>query len=356
MMNAAMMKEAMTPLERVVAAIEHREPDRVPVYPLLNGCNRRLIHASYPDWSLKPEVAFEGYVRATEQFQVDVICTLIDLSVEAADFGQTILYPENEAAHPDYKQCLIRDMEDYAKLEPIDLPPQGRMMKAVQLNDMLVRRMGKEYPVVAFVFGPMGTLSMMRGQSNLYMDLVDDPDAVHQGLRAVTDTLKKYIDRLISTGVSAIMLDTLFSSRSILSKRMWKAFEYDYVKELADYILARGCMTMIHNCGEGIYFDVQIESIRPSAISFQHLPDDCTSPQELKQKYGDKTCFIGCIEPTWAPFAPEEELRAEIRRQIDVYAPGGGFILATGCEYSANADFRAAQIMVEEAKTYGRYR
>lgn len=113
---------------------------------------------------------------------------------------------------------------------------------------------------------------------------------------------------------------------------------------------------MIHNCGEGIYFDVQIESIRPSAISFQHLPDDCTSPQELKQKYGDKTCFIGCIEPTWAPFAPEEELRAEIRRQIDVYAPGGGFILATGCEYPANADFRAAQIMVEEAKTYGRYR
>lgn len=53
-MNAAMLKEAMTPLERVVAAIRHQEPDRVPVYPLLNGCNRRLIHASYPDWSLKP--------------------------------------------------------------------------------------------------------------------------------------------------------------------------------------------------------------------------------------------------------------------------------------------------------------
>ena len=64
----------------------------------------------------------------------------------------------------------------------------------------------------------------------------------------------------------------------------------------------------------------------------------------------------GVYFATWAPFAPEEELRAEIRRQIDVYAPGGGFILATGCEYPANADFRAAQIMVEEAKTYGRYR
>ena len=355
-MNAQMLKEAMTPLERVTAALLHKEADRVPVYPLLNGCNRRLINAGYPDWSLKPEVAFEGYVRATEDFGVDVICTLIDLSVEAADFGQEIIYPEIEAAHPNYKNCLIKDIEDYEKLTAIELPANGRMMKAVQLNDMLVRKMGKEYPVVAFVFGPMGTLSMLRGQSNLYMDLLDDPDAVHMGMRAVTDTLKKYIDQLIAVGVPAIMMDTLFSSRSILSKRMWKEFEYSYVKELADYIISKGCMTMIHNCGEGIYFDTQIEAIRPAAISYQHFPDDCSSDEEVKAKYGDKTTLIGRIEPTWAPFADEQELRAEIRRQIDIYAPGGGFILATGCEYPANADLRAAQIMVEEARTYGKYK
>ena len=350
------IKEAMTPLERVVTTLNHKEPDRVPVYPLLNGVNRRLINASYPDWSLKADVAFEGYARATEDYGLDVICTLIDLSVEAADFGQKIVYPDHEAAHPDYKDCLLKSSEDYYHLSPIALPPQGRMMNAVKLNSRLVERYGKEYPVVAFVFGPLGILSMLRGQSNLYMDLLDDPEAVHHGMRAVTDTLKVYIDKLISAGVPAIMFDTLFSSRSILSKKMWTSFEYDYVKELADYVIGKGCMTMIHNCGTGIYFDVQIASIRPAAISFQHLPDDCETPEILKAKYGPVTTLIGCLEPTWAPFAAEEELRAEIHRQIDLYAKGGGFILATGCEYPANASLRAAEIMVEEARTYGRYR
>ena len=48
-------------------------------------------------------------------------------------------------------------------------------------------------------------------------------------------------------------------------------------------------------------------------------------------------------------------MQAECRAQMDVYKKGGGFILATGCEYPANADFRNAQVMIEEAKTYGIY-
>lgn len=34
------------------------------------------------------DVCGEAYERVTEQFNLDIICTLIDLSVEAADFGQ----------------------------------------------------------------------------------------------------------------------------------------------------------------------------------------------------------------------------------------------------------------------------
>ena len=36
-------------------------------------------------------------------------------------------------------------------------------------------------------------------------------------------------------------------------------------------------------------------------------------------------------------------------------APGGGFMLATGCEYPANATFDRARRMIEIAKTYGAY-
>jgi len=348
-------KDHLTPLERVALTLQHKEPDRVPVYPLLCGISRKLVNASYRDWTLNPEITAEAYCKVTEQYGLDVIVTLTDLSVEAADFGQALIYPENEAAHPDYNNQRIKSLEDYYNLEPVKITESTRMKKHIRLCDLLVKAKGKEYPIVAFVFGPLGIVSMLRNQSYMYMDLLDDPKAVKHALSVVTETLKEYVSELIGTGVHAIMLDTLFSSQSIMSKAMWKEFEGPYVKELADLIHSKGCMVMIHNCGNGIYFDAQIEAMKPEGISFLHLPDDCKTGEELKAKYGHQTTLIGHVDPTWVIRAGEEEVRRECRRQIDLYKANGGFILATGCEYPANASFRAAEIMVEEAKTYGRY-
>jgi uroporphyrinogen decarboxylase len=43
----------------------------------------------------------------------------------------------------------------------------------------------------------------------------------------------------------------------------------------------------------------------------------------------------------------------ECRRVIDDLAPGGGFILAPGCEYPPNANLMNAVVMVETARLYG---
>jgi len=345
----------MKPIERVSLALQHKEADRVPVYPLMCGVARKLVGASYPRWSTDMDVCAEAYEKVTEEFDLDVICTLIDLSVEAADFGQAIVYPENEAAHPDYNNYMLKSTADISALQPIKYKDSVRMKGMVKLCDRLVKSKGTDVPVVAFVFGPLGVLSMMRGQANLFMDIFDDPDAVKNGVAAVTETLLEYIDALAATGVPAIMLDTLFASQSIMSKSMWMEFEGQYVSRIADRIREHGCMVMIHNCGNGIYFDAQIESMKPVAISFLHLPDDCKTPQELKEKYGSKVTLIGRIPPTWLLTCTQEELEEECRKEIDQYKAGGGFILATGCEYPANLGFEHARTIVRMAKEYGKY-
>jgi uroporphyrinogen decarboxylase len=37
---------------------------------------------------------------------------------------------------------------------------------------------------------------------------------------------------------------------------------------------------------------------------------------------------------------------------MDTFAPGGKFMLATGCEYPSGSDLTKAKLMVEVAKTY----
>lgn len=345
----------MQPIERVTTTLRHQEPDRVPVYPLLNGVSRSLIGASYQQWATDADVAAEAYIRVTEELGLDVICTLTDLSVEAADFGQEIIYPENEAAHPDYNNRLIKHMNGYRQIQPVNPRTSPRMSNHIRLCDHLVRAKGAEVPIVAFVFGPLGIASMLRGQADFYMDILDDPDAVKCALQAITATLITYSDALIETGVHAIMLDTLFASQSVMSKAMWNEFEGVFVKQLAEHIHAQGCMVMVHNCGNGPYFDAQIEAMKPEAFSFLHIPDDCQSLAEVKSKYGRSTTLVGCVSPTWIAQARPEEVETECRTQIDTFAEGSGYILATGCEYPANCSLDNARAMVRVAQEYGRY-
>ena len=161
--------------------------------------------------------------------------------------------------------------------------------------------------------------------------------------------------RLVNAGADAIMWDTLFASGSIMSKAMWKDMEAEPMAMLAKTVRDHGCMNMVHNCGQKIYFDVQIEAIDPVAISFLFPPDDCADYAECKRKYGDKVALIGCVTPANAVIGTDEEWDKQCTDQIDAMAPGGGFMLATGCEYPANATFDRARRMIEIAKTYGAY-
>lgn len=345
----------MNSLERVSLTLQHKEPDRVPVYPLMNGISRRLVNADYERWTRDAEVCAEAYIKVTEMLDLDIICTLTDLSVEAADFGQKIVYYKDKAAEPDIYNRLIKSLDDYRKIEPINPRKTPRMSEHIKLCNLLTKAKGKEVPIVAFVFGPLGIVSMLRGQADLFIDIMDDPEPIKHALEAITQTLIDYTDALIETGVHAIMLDTLFASQSIMSKKMWLDLEGPYVERLAKHIHDKGCMVMVHNCGNGIYFDAQIQTMHPEAISFLHIPDDCNSYEEVKLKYGDKTTLIGCVPPPWLISATPKEVEEECKREIDIFKKNGGYILATGCEYPPNAEFENARVMVKTAKEYGKY-
>lgn len=345
----------MNSMERVTLALQHKEADRVPVYPLVNSIARKTVGATYEELAINAETCAEAYIKMTEELGLDVICTLTDLSVEASDFGAKILYSEDEAAHPDPKERYINSVKEFNKIKPIDPRTSPRMKEHIKLCNLLVEKKGKDTPIVAFVFGPLGIASMLRGQERIFMDLIDDPESIHNALEAITQTLIEYCDALLETGVHAIMFDTLFASQSILSKSMWDDFEGPYVERLAKHVHDKGAMVMIHNCGNGVYFDVQVKRMKPEAISFLHVPDDCKDFSECKQKYGSITTLIGCIDPSFVLTSSLNALEEEVKKEIDMFKKDGGFIVSTGCEYPANLDFEKAELIVETTKTYGVY-
>lgn len=345
----------LTPLERVLAAVYHREPDRVPVAPMIQGAARRLTGISYRDFATRPELTAEAYMASLELIGGDALYGAVDLSVEAADFGQEMIYPSDSTVHPDYSNPRIRSVDDYERLEVFDPRRTPRMGANIELSRRLAKLARLRYPVTGFAFGPLGVLGMMRGAENLFKDCLRHPEKVKVGLEIVTEVLIAYVRAQMDAGVDGVMLDTLFASQSGISRELWEEMEGPYARLVSNEIRSCNGMVTLHNCGHGPYFDLQIRYLEPLAISFAQLPDDCSDAAELKRKYGDDIALIGYLPTDAFCLEAPSSVMETARKQIRELAGGGGFVLAPGCEYPPNIDFVNARAMVRAAEIYGKY-
>jgi len=342
----------LSSLERVITAFRHKEPDRVPVTPILCSGARQIQGISFPEFALNAEKAADAFGAGFDLVGGDIVILLLDLSVEAADFGQKVLYPENSTPRPDHSDLWIKSVEDYAKIRRIDFAQAQRMQEFVKLCRLVVKRVGLRGLVTGFIFGPLGVLSMMRGAEHLFKDCLLYPKEVRKASETITGVLLDFVEAQCKTGVPAVAIDSLYASRNGLSKALWEEIEGPFVREISRKIKENGVLVGIHNCGHALYFDSQIKFMEPEVISFAHLPDDCSSDRELKERYGDQLTLIGYIPtPLLVQGSPQEVMEA-CARQIEVLAKGGGYVLAPGCEYPPNIPLTNAFALVRAAERY----
>jgi len=343
----------LTSVERVFASLFHRQPDHVPVTPLVCSAARQIKGIAFKDLSLDGELAADVFYSGFEFVGGDMIVLMLDLSVEAADFGQKMVYPDNSTAHPDYSNPVIKSIDDYSKLKPIKFDEALRMQEFLKLCRSMVRRVGLRGLVGGFVFGPLGVLGMMRGAEHLLKDCVFYPEKVRKASETITQVLIEYVQAQCDTGIPAIAIDTLYASASGLPKKLWEEIEGPFVREISRAIKRKKLMVGVHNCGHMPYADVQLKWIEPEVLSIAHLPDDCHSDFELKQKYGAQAAIIGYVSTALLCHGTPQQVMDECKRQIDVMGKDGGFILAPGCEYPPNIPLTNAFAMVEAAKRFG---
>ena len=348
--------DQLTSLERVVLAMQHKEADRVPCAPLASGAARRVLGVTYAEYAQDADLAAQSQIQWVELTGSDAVCTFLDLSVEAADYGQEVKFPIEDTPQAVFKHPFITSTDDYARLPVINPRKTTRMSVNLRYLELMVNAIGKQKAVLGFIYGPLSTLSQMRSAEKLFLDCMREPDKVHEGLEIVTQMLLDYVDAQVERGAIGIVMDTLFCSGSIMSRDLWMKMEGPYVERIAQKIHGAGLAIMIHNCGNNPYFDVQIETMKPEAISIAYLPNECPTYADLKKTWGDKVMIVGIIPPSQVLFmGSTSDVKEACKEQIQALAPGGGFLLSSGCEFPPNASLLNAIAMMEAAEEYGRY-
>jgi uroporphyrinogen decarboxylase len=350
-------REELTSLERVGLALQYKKPDRVPAAPLVCGASCRVLGISYARWSQDPKAAVASLLAAQELIGFDGWLTLVDLSVEAADFGQEVIFPEWSTALPNFDNPFIATSEEYGKVRRIDPRKTRRTSGVIEVVRGLAEARGKDVAVMGFVYGPLGVLSQIRGHAELFKDLIRHPDRVLEAVDIITGVLIEYALAQVEAGAHAIVLDPLYSSASILKKQTWAQFEGAFMRPIADAIRAAGVPVIVHNCGNGVYFDSVIEHINPIAISHAYPAYGSADFQAHAEAWGKKVVTIGVVDPAKAGHEfSQAELLEDCRRQIEIFRLAeGGFILSSGCEFPPNGNLLSAATIVKAAKLYGRY-
>ncbi len=327
-MSNVLVKLEVTSLERVALALQFKKADRVPAAPLFCGASHRVLGITYDKWSTDSELAVKSLLASQKLIGFDAFVTLVDLSVEAADFGQEVIFPKNSTAYPNFNNQYIKTADEYDKIKKINPRETKRMKSVIDICSGLAKAKGNEVAILGFLYGPLGVLSQIRGHKELFKDLIRHPKEVLQAIEIITEVLIEYAVAQIEAGAHSVCIDPLYSSPTVLSKS-----------------------------GNGVYFEEVIKWINPVAISVAHPAYGCKSWEEHEQKWGKKIVTIGYSHPSntgliWS----EDEIIEDCRKQIELFKNNdSGFILSTGCEFPPNGNLISAAAMVKAAKIYGAY-
>ena len=115
--------------------------------------------------------------------------------------------------------------------------------------------------------------------------------------------------------------------------------------------------SFIHTCGSVAAFipdfiEAGFDILNPVQCSAAHM-----DPAELKRAYGGRLAFWGGAVDTQRtlPYGTPDEVRAQVRGRVEIFAPGGGFVFNAVHNIQAKTPVANVQAFFEAAHEFGRY-
>ncbi|MCL2740877.1 MAG: hypothetical protein FWE70_02050 [Oscillospiraceae bacterium] len=189
---------------------------------------------------------------------------------------------------------------------------------------------------ILYGFGDIFTRpSMVRGFENFLLDMHERPEFVHCLQEIFTGFYEEEYARAWKecggkVDVFFVMGDLSSQSGPLFSPAFFDEFVGPYMRRMADRIHELGALFMFHTCGDTYGLIDRMVGCGVDAIDPIQRTSDLMGPESLKARFGDRVAFHGGIDvQTTLPYGSEEEVRAEVRRYVDAFGKGGGYIAAS---------------------------
>jgi MtaA/CmuA family methyltransferase len=234
--------------ERVLALLEGRETDCLPLMPITMMFAADQVGAKYRDYATDYRVLAEAQIRTAEKFGFDYVSAISDPAREAADLGAGIEWFEDQPPALVESRALLSDKAALARLEQPDPYGGGRMHDRVKAVGLLKERAGSEKLVEGWVEGPCAMAADLRGINALMTDFFDDPGFVRDLFAFTVRMELEFARAQVEAGADLIGVGD--AAASLVGPRFYEDFVWPYEKMLADGLHALGARVRLHICGK----------------------------------------------------------------------------------------------------------
>ncbi len=390
------MQTNITSLQRVKSALEHKEPDRIPFD--LGGSKVTGISA----------VAYKNlrnYLKLPEKEQniFDIVQQLVIVDEDVIDYlkidvktlnpnsptnpglatdirreGDYKLFnnewgigwrmPVNGGlyydiySHPLEKVTGVDELIKYPFPEGDD-PGRFKLMK--ETAEKYIKQDKVAYLLGRSASGIFEMSMWLRRMDNFLMDLILNPKLAEAVLDVITEHKLKYWDKALEeVGENVLIVsetDDLAAQNGLFMKpEIFRKFIKPRHKRIIDFIKKKAktkVYVFFHSCGavkELIpdLIECGIDILNPVQVNAKGMDS-----KELKKLYGNDITFWGGGIDTQKvlPFGTPQQVRDEVKRRIDDFAPGGGFVFNTVHNIQADVPPENIMAMWETLQEYGKY-
>lgn len=369
--------------ERILTALDHREPDRVPFD--LGSCGPTAIHIdAYASllthlgieekievWDVVGQLA-KPSERVLELLGADVRGirvggptngtriisedTLIDPwgttwhRAEGATCYNISEYPLRHAKQKDLASYPFPDGQDPHRV--MGLAAQARALREETPYAILGEISGHILERAQMVRGFDTFLEDLAAQPSFAEELMEHILAVECDIAATfLDAVGPYID------VFAFKDDIAMQSGPLISPKMFRAMIKPRLKKLIEVIKSKThAKIWYHSCGAVYYavkdlIEIGVDILNPVQVAAKDM-----ATARLKRECGNNLSFWGAIDTQAVlPFGSPEDVEIEVKTRLRDLASGGGYVLAS--VHNIEADVSGANVwaMAQAAQRWGKY-
>ena len=356
-------KETMTPRERVIVALNHEQPDRIPIDlgGFQTGIHKRAYQdlIDYLDLEERPPILdpIQQLVipseEVLERFHVDFRYVGAD-APEGFDgsikenvrdgqlwhdfkdeFGVVWSMPDEQGLYMDISHHPLAD----ATIEDLDgypFPDGGDPSRFAGVRKRALEiRENTPHALSSTICGVTYEICWyMRGLERWFMDMLENP-AFCEAL--IDRTAQFWADWLTGfLGEVGDLLDIVMIGDDLagqygplFSPRFYRKVVRPRQQRVIDTIKVHTrAKIWYHTCGDCSEYipdliDMGIDILNPVQISTAGL-----DPRDLKEKYGNQLVFWGggIDSQHVLPFATSEQVREEVKKNVEIFKPGGGYV------------------------------